>query len=410
MVSAASGAVAATRALDHLVRNERGRLTAALIARLGNFQLAEDSLQDAMVSAVSHWGRNGVPHSPQGWLLQVAYRKAIDRIRHDRSQARTVSALKPLLGEETGVEPHAIPDERLRLIFTCCHPALERKSQVALTLRTIAGLSTAEIAAVFLDSETTMRQRLSRAKTKIAAAGIPFAVPQAEDWPSRLQAVLAVIYLVFTSGYAAGPTEARDLATEAIYLMRMLDRLRPDEAEIEGCQALLLITHGRRAARLDTNGVTVPLGEQDRQLWDRPMIEEGLSLVARAMARRTPGPYQIKAAIAACHVQAERSDWPQIALLYDELWRLEPTPVVRLNRAVALAETGLFDLALQETGMVAGELDQYQPFHAAHADLLARTGQTAPALLAYARAIELSGSEADRNWLRQRCMQLRQRV
>lgn len=404
--SAVSGAVAATRALDSLVRNDRGRLLSALIARLGSFQLAEDALQDAMMSAVSHWGRNGVPYAPQGWLLQAAYRKAIDRIRQNKSEARKMMDMQPLARGEAADEPDDIPDERLRLIFTCCHPALEAKSQVALTLRTIGGLSTTEIARVFLDAEPTMGQRLSRAKAKIAAARIPYAVPGQEEWAERLQSVLAVIYLIFTAGYAAGPGQGRDLAEEALFLCRLLNRLHPGDPEIEGCLALVLITHARCLARVDADGTTVALAEQDRTKWNRAQIDEGLQLIETAMRRRAPGPYQIKAAIAACHVQGERSDWAQIVLLYDSLLRLEPTAVIRLNRAVALCEAGWLEPALRSLDALAGELRDYQPYHAARAELLVRMGQAEDAAKAYATAIALAGSPADAAFLRQRAARL----
>lgn len=407
MHSAASGAVAATRALDSLVRNDRGRLMAALIARLGSFQLAEDAFQDALVSAVSHWGRNGVPQAPEGWLLQVAYRKAIDRVRRSKSEGRKAADLRPLVPGEATEEAEDIPDERLRLIFTCCHPALEAKSQVALTLRTIGGLSTADIARVFLDAEPTMGQRLSRAKAKIAAARIAYAVPGLEEWAERLQSVLAVIYLIFTTGYAAGPARGLDLAEEALFLCRLLDRLRPDDPEIEGCLALVLITHARCLARVDGDGVMVPLGEQDRAKWDRGKIDEGLGLIDRAMHRRAPGPYQIKAAIAACHVQGETSDWPQIVLLYDSLLRLEPTAVIRLNRAVALFEAGWREPAMRALHALGGELGDYQPYHAARADLLWRMGNVEAAANAYTTAIALAGSPADAAFLRQRAERLK---
>ena len=269
-----------------------------------------------------------------------------------------------------------IADERLRLIFTCCHPALEPKSRVALTLRSIAGLSTAEIARAFLDSEPTMAQRLTRAKARIGAAGIPFAVPGPEDWAERLQSVLAVVYLIFNAGYNAGPTEPRDLCAEAIFLARLINQLHPGDAEVEGCLALLLITDARRAARVDGAGVTVALTDQNRALWNSAAIAEGVALTDRAMARSTPGPYQIKAAIAACHVQGDAPDWPQIALLYASLLRMEPTPVVQLNRAVALAEAGQLDAALSILSALAGPLTDYQPFHAARAEYLARSGQS----------------------------------
>ncbi|WP_432286936.1 DUF6596 domain-containing protein [Aminobacter sp. BA135] len=406
MASAASGAVAVTRALDALVRNDRGRLMSALIARLGSFQLAEEAFQDAMVSAVSHWSRNGVPYSPQGWLLQAAYRKAIDRIRQNKSEERKVDDLRPLVRDEAADDPDDIPDERLRLIFACCHPALETKSQVALTLRTIGGLSTPEIARVFLDAETTMGQRLSRAKSKISAARIPYAVPGPDEWATRLQSVLSVIYLIYTAGYAAGPANGRDLAEEALFLCRLLNRLHPDDPEIEGCLALLLITQARCHARVDAEGITVALAEQDRTKWNRAQIDEGLGLIKTAMQRRAPGPYQIKAAIAACHVQGEVSDWPQIVLLYDSLLRLEPTAVVRLNRAVALAEAGWLEAGLRSLNALAAELKAYQPFHPARAELLSRMGQFNDAAAAYAMAIDLAGSESDAAFLRRRAQQV----
>lgn len=406
MTSAASGAIAATKALNGLARNDRGRLISALIARLGSFQLAEEALQDAMTSAVTHWGRNGVPHSPHGWLLQASYRKAIDRIRQNRSEARKVDDLKLLIGEEAAEDGEDIPDERLRLIFTCCHPALEPKSQIALTLRTICGLTTSEIAAAYLDAEPTMGQRLSRAKSKIAAAGIAYAVPGPEEWAARLQSVLAVIYLVFTAGYANGPGAGRDLAEEAIFLCRLLNRLRPSDAEIEGCLALLIITHARRGARINALGATVPLGDQDRSLWNQSMIAEGVALIGQAMRRRAPGPYQIKAAISACHCQPEGSDWAQIVLLYDSLLRIEPTAVVHLSRAVALAEAGWLDVALHVLDTLQPQLRDYQPYHAASAELLARAGKKSEALVAYDWAIKLANSAPDIAYLRERAGRL----
>jgi RNA polymerase sigma factor (sigma-70 family) len=400
MTAAASGALAATKALDALARDDRGRLLAALIARLRDFQLAEEALQDAMISAVSHWGRNGVPASPKGWLLQVAYRKAIDRIRQRKSEARLADELVPLADDEAHQdEPDMIPDERLRLIFTCCHPAIEPKSQVALTLRTLGGLSTTEIARAFLDQEATMGQRLSRAKTKIAAARIPYAVPEPSEWPERLNSVLSVIYLIFNAGYTAGPGVGRDFAEEAIWLGRMLDQLRPGEPEIEGCLALMMLTHARAAARISDAGATVPLNQQDRSLWDQRLIRHGESLVERALARRRPGPYQIKAAIAACHCEGAQSDWPQIAALYDTLLSFEPTPVICLNRAVAAAETGLLDFGLAELEALATELADYQPYHAAAAELHARAGNMNLADAAFERAISLSASKADAAYL-----------
>ncbi|MBB6557618.1 RNA polymerase sigma-70 factor (ECF subfamily) [Acidovorax soli] len=403
MKTPASRALAITQALDRLAREERGRLLSALIARLQDFQLAEDALQDAMESAVTHWGRSGIPSSPLGWLLRVAYRKALDRIRSRRTADRAGDSLLVLAGGEAyEAETDEIPDERLRLVFTCCHPALEQKSQVALTLRVVAGLSTAQIARAFLDQETTMGQRLSRAKAKIAAARIRYAVPEPAEWPERLAAVLAVIYLVFNAGYSAGPQAGSDLAQEALYLCALLDRLRPGEAEIEGCLALLLISHARRAARTDVGGQTIPLGRQQRALWKRDEIAAGVAVLERALARRTLGPYQLKAAIAACHSEGAQSDWAQIALLYDRLLVHEPTPVVRLNRAVAHAEAGALDAALAELEDLAPGLQDYQPFFAAQAELLVRKGLHARARAAYERALALAPSEADAAWLASR--------
>ncbi len=397
----APSAIAATTALTAVMQNDRGRLIAALIARLRDFQLAEDALQEAALSAVAHWGRAGVPASPQGWLLRVALRKAIDRIRGGQRETRKTQAIAALMREEAEEsEPEMIPDDRLRLIFTCCHPALDPKSRVALTLRTLGGLTTTEIARAFLDQEATMGQRLSRAKAKIAAAGIPFRLPEPEDFADRLGSVLTVVYLIFNAGYTVGPDLDRDLCDEAIYLARMLQELAPGEAEVEGALALLLLTHARRGAR-SRGGVTVGLTDQDRALWDQGRIAEGLALVDRALARGRAGPFQIKAAIAACQMQ-DPPDWPQIAALYTALYAQEPTPVVQLNRAVALAEAGSLPQALALIESLAAALADYQPFHAAEAELLARAGRTAPALQAYARAIALAASPADAAFLAQR--------
>jgi RNA polymerase sigma-70 factor (ECF subfamily) len=399
-------AIAVTRALDAVLRADRGRLLAALIARLRDFQLAEDALQEAAVSALSHWGRAGLPASPQGWLLKVALRKAIDRLRGQAREARKAADLSALaLDEAAETDPEMIPDDRLRLIFTCCHPALDPKSRVALTLRTLGGLSTVEIARAFLDAEPTMGQRLSRAKAKIAAAGIPFKLPEAADLPARLNSVLTVVYLIFNAGYTTGPALDRDLCAEAIFLARLLARLQPGEAETEGCLALLLITHSRRAARL-VAGETVALADQDRSLWDRQMLDEGLATLDTAMARTRPGPFQIKAAIAACQCQSP-PDWPQIAALHAGLLAHEPTPVVRLNHAVALAEAGELATGLSLLAALSRDLCAYQPFHAARAELLARSGQTAAALAAYATAIDLAASPADAAFLTRRRDRLR---
>ena len=403
MTLAASQAIAVTRTIDEVMRNDRGRLTAALIARLKDFQLAEDALQDAAISAISHWGRSGLPASPQGWLLRVALRKAIDRLRHAGREDRKALEQSLLARDEAEEdEIHLIPDDRLRLIFTCCHPALEEKTRIALTLRSLCGLTTAQVAAVFLDPEPTMGQRLSRAKAKIAAARIPFAIPGPEDQADRLNSVLTTVYLIFTAGYAQGPQTGTDLCAEAIFLARLLVQLAPEESEVEGALALLLLTDARAGARIGPDGQTQPPARQDRALWNQAALDEGLRLLDRAIARRAPGPFQIKAAIAALHTVANAPDWPQIAALYARLHDVEPTPVVALNHAVALAEAGHPGPALARVESLAGALDDYQPFHAARADLLARTGRTSEARAAYAMAIQLATSDADRSFLQVR--------
>jgi RNA polymerase sigma factor (sigma-70 family) len=379
-------------ALDGVLRADRGRLLAALAARTGDLQRAEDAVQEAAAAALVHWGRSGVPQNPVAWLVRAAFRKAIDSFRRDGTAAAHAAAMAALCRDEAAEEPEMIPDERLRLIFTCCHPALAEKSRVALTLRSVAGLSTAEIAAAFLDDEATMGQRLSRAKARIAAAGIPFAVPGPELWDERLGAVLTVVYLIYTTAYTQPGAASRGLAGEALFLARLLDRLRPGEAEVEGALALILLTEARARARAP-QGETVPPAAQDRSLWDRAMIAEGQALLSRAVARRRPGPFQIKAAIAALHAGETPVDWGEVAALYGALWRHEPTPVVALNAAVARAEAGhpAEGLALIES--LAPALSGFQPYHAARADVLARLGRRNEAVEVYGRAIALAGPE-----------------
>lgn len=397
--------------IQRIMREDRGRLLSALIRSLRDFDLAEDALSDATERALVHWGRSGLPDRPDAWLLQVARRAAIDRIRKAQRHAERTPDLTLLMEEDEAsraMEVPEIPDERLRLIFTCCHPALEEKTRVALTLRTVGGLTTREIARAFLDTEPAMGQRLSRAKAKIAAAGIPYAVPDRPDWDVRLNSVLTVLYLIFNEGWTAGPGEApirTALCDEAIWLARLMTRLAPDEPEIEGLLALMLLAHARHAARFDAAGAFRPLDEQDRALWDREMIAEGLAHLDTAVARRLPGPFQLQAAIGALHVQAENpeeTDWQQIFLLYDRLAALAPSPVVRLNRAVALAETGALDRARRDVEALAKDLDGYQPFHAARADLARRAEDRETARAAYDRAIEMAASTPDRAWLRKR--------
>ncbi|MDZ7812864.1 MAG: DUF6596 domain-containing protein [Ideonella sp.] len=399
MTSASDHAMAIAQTLEAVLRQDRGRLMAALAYRLGSLQRAEDALQDACISALSHWGREGPPLSPQGWLIRVAFRKALDRIRaegRDGEREAAMFLVNDLLGQD---EPHPIPDERLRLIFTCCHPALELKSRVALTLRTVCGLSTGEIARLFLDQEATMGQRLSRAKAKIAQAGIAYAVPPPEQWGERLQAVLTTVYLIFTTGYTAAPDEARELCGEALFLAQLLDALCPEQAEIEGALALMLLTDARRDARVGPHGATLPPANQDRSLWHRAQEAEGRQRLETALRRKCAGPFQIKAAISACQMAEPGPDWPQILHLYTALLLLEPTPVVRVNHAVALAENGLLDAALATLEDLGGALADFQPYQAAYAAVLARAGQTAAAQLAYERAILLASLESDRQFL-----------
>jgi len=403
MTASTSNAIAVSKALGSVARNERGRLLSILIGKVGDFQLAEDVLQDAMMSAVSHWGRNGLPASPAAWLLKVAHRKAIDRVRRNQTADLAQTDLSMLLDEVSALETlDDIPDDRLRLIFTCCHPVLEPKSRMALTLRTLGGLTTGEIARAFLDRETTMGQRLSRAKAKIASAGLPYEVPGPEQWADRLDAVLGVIYLIFTTGFSGAEEDHRDLAREAVFLCTLLNKLRPGDPEIEGCLALLKINHARRAARHGNDGARIAFLDQDRALWRLSELQDGITLVETALARRKLGPYQIKAAIAACHCEGSSPDWAQILLLYDKLLVFEPTDVVRLNRAVALAETGRLREALELVEALEPELADYQPFYAAKAELLGRAEKFAEARDAYERAIALAASQADRLWLNQR--------
>ncbi|WP_322893639.1 MULTISPECIES: RNA polymerase sigma factor [unclassified Yoonia] len=397
-----TSAIAIACELDRVMRADRGRLISALAAGLRDLSLAEEVLQEAAVSALTHWGRSGLPVSPAGWLLQVARRKAIDRLRGAARDTRKAQALTLLRAQDDAPDSDDIPDQRLRLIFACCHPALEPKSRIALTLRTVCGLTTPEIARAFLDTETTMGQRISRAKAKIAAAGIPFAVPEADQWPARLKTVLTTIYLIFTTGYVAGPEEPRDLCREAEYLMRLIDRLHPEDAEVEGALAMMLLTAARRAARIAPDGASLPPADQDRHLWDVVRISEGRAVLARAVARRQPGPFQIKAAIADCQMADPAPDWPQIAALYAALYRHEPTSVVALNAAVAMAEAGDPARGLAMVESLATDLADYQPWHAARAALLAATDARDEAAIAYGTAIALAPTSAEAQFLQHR--------
>ena len=394
-------------AVDAAFRDEWGQVVATLIGLTGDWDLAEDCAQDAFASALTNWRRDGVPRRPGAWLTTTARNRAIDRLRRDAAGAGKVRQLAVLTRDPD--EPHdEIPDERLRLIFTCCHPALPFPARVALTLRTLAGLSTAEIARAFLTAESAMAQRLVRAKRKIHEAGIPYRVPPVELLSQRLAAVLAVLYLIFNQGY--DEEDGRALTAEAIRLARLLIRLMPQEHEPRGLLALMLLHESRRATRTD-GGVLVTLENQDRSRWDQPLIAEGVATLDQALAMGRTGGYQVQAAIAACHVtapDATSTDWPQIAALYTELARLAPSPVVDLNHAVAVAMADGIPagLALVDEITASGRLDRYHLLPATRADLLRRGGRAAEARAAYEQALQLAPTEAERRYLSSRLREL----
>jgi RNA polymerase sigma-70 factor (ECF subfamily) len=405
----------AARALEQIFRAESGSVLATLIRILGDFQLAEDALQDALTAALETWPNDGLPTSPGAWLTTTARRKAVDRLRHLKivDAKRSELALSLRLDQEARgdldeLEVAPVPDDQLRLIFTCCHPGLSPEAQVALTLQTLGGLSIAEIARGFLVGEATIAQRLSRAKQKIVRANIPYEIPDRDALGRRLDAVLSVLYLIFNEGYLGRPQLVRDdLVADALRLARGLAALLPDEPEAKGLLALMLLHDSRRNARVNNEGELVLLADQDRTKWNRAQIDEGARLVEEALLQRRPGSYQVQAAIAAVHAEATTgadTDWPQIAVLYDQLLRYERTPVIELNRAVAISfAVGPHEgLQLLDNLAGSGGLDRYAPFHLAHADMFRRLGRHEDAREWYRRALPFAQNEQVRRFIEQR--------
>jgi RNA polymerase sigma-70 factor, ECF subfamily len=396
--------------IEGVFREQYGRAVAVLVGDFGDIDLAEEAVQEAFAAAVARWPSTGPPPSPAGWIITTARNRAIDRLRREASRDHRHAQAALLHAPDEPAEEGAVRDDRLRLIFTCCHPALGTGAQVALTLRLLGGLTTAEIASAFLVPEATMAQRLVRAKGKIRDAAIPYRVPYEADLPGRLRAVLAVLYLIFNEGYAASAGDAlvrRELCAEALRLGRVLAELMPDEPEVQGLLALMLLVSSRRDARTGAGGELVLLADQDRGRWDRDQIAEGQAIVRRCLRRGRPGPYQLQAAVNAVHSDAPTAaatDWRQILALYDQLLALAPSPVVALNRAVAVAEVEGPEAAL---ALVDGlDLDGYRLFHAIRADLLRRLGRDAEAAAAYEAAIARSGNATERAFLERRRREL----